>query len=531
MEAKGKAAKWGADADPPLQRPPKPLGSGGSSLGRDERNAVIGVALIVVLYAAVCLWLGWDGPAGTVELVFIDGFAGLFSMLYLATVWLGVSEKPPIGFQVGSHTYLGLQQTVVPAGTAARVASLISQWIPWQLREPLFRLPVLLPIAWAAAAFAGVQHQVRGDIHGQLEPTLIALLAGMIAINGFLAVRGQHTVDFIGALAGVLALIAGTVISLVQIAGGGKGQVHWVAAALVFGLVAILQTGIRGADSPDDGEPASTQPPYDRTPEGALPSAHGSEPPPPGPCPKPPHCPPSRQREVNPLAPAGGLAALVVLVLFLWLVVRRVSWGSTRESQVLHSALLLCAFAWLGFVIAALRTKDPKWFLPALISALLTTAFGFGGSWVEKHLPPTTADCLAFDAQFGELVGDQTEATALRLSKYDQRRAVCWPPLEKLTWRAAEPDCLAFDAQFGELVRNESLAVALRAMEADGRRAVCRSTLGRIKEFPPVTDCVTFLAQLDALVDDEPIKVAAVAIERDPRTRVCHPRLGVLARG
>ena len=114
-------------------------------------------------------------------------------------------------------------------------------WIPWQLREPFFHLPVLLPVVWAAATFASVDHRVAGDIYGPLEPTLIALLAAVIAINGFLAIRGRHTIDFLGALATVLVLIAGTTISLVQIASGSNNEIQWVAAALVFGVVAMCR--------------------------------------------------------------------------------------------------------------------------------------------------------------------------------------------------------------------------------------------------------------------------------------------------
>jgi hypothetical protein len=514
--------KRASDAGPPLLRPPKPLGSGESPLYPAQRNAVIGVSVMVVLYAATCLWLGWDGPAGAVEVGLIFGFAGLFSMLFLTTVWLGASDRTPTGFQVGRAAFLAPRWRRAQRGWAARVARFVSRRIPWQLREPLFRLPVLLPIVWAAATFASVPHQVQGEIHGQLEPTLIALLTAVIAINGFLAVRGQRTIDFLGALTTVLVLIAGAVISLIQIADNGKGQVQWVAAAVVFGLVAIIETGIRGANSPDASQPTPPQP---RPQQQEVPSLRepGVRPPQAG---TGTTLPPLR---VSNLLPAvGAIVALVLLVLLLWLLVRLVSWGTTHEAQIFNSAALLCGLASVGFAITWLTTKEPKWILPTVVGAVLTTALGLGGGWLQKHVEGT--DCLAFDAQFGQLVGDQTQATALKLSKTDQRRPACLPALKGLSWHAAQPECLAFDAQFAELVRNESLAFARRGLEADGRRSACSSTLGRINNAPPVTDCVTFLAQLDELVDDEPIKVAAVAIEHDSRTQVCHPRLGLLAR-
>ncbi len=522
MEATGKRSKRAEDAGRPLQRPPKPLGSGESPLNRAQRNAVIGASGVVMLFAAGCLLLGWDGPVGTVEVGLIFGFAGLFSMLFLTTVWLGASDRTPTGFQVGRAAFLAPRWRRASRSTATKVASFVSRRIPWQLREPLFRLPVLLPIVWAAATFASAPHQVHGEIHGQLEPTLIALLTAVIAINGFLAVRGQRTIDFLGALTTVLVLIAGAVISLIQIANNGKGQVQWVAAALVFGLVAILETGIRGANSPDVSQPTPPQP---RPQQSVVPS-------PPGPAVPPPcagTCTTLAPLGVrNLLLAVGAIVALLLLVLLLWLLVRLVSWGTTTEAQIFHSAALLCGLASIGFAITAFTTKEPKWLLPTLVGAVLSTALSLGGGWLQKHADGT--DCLAFDAQFGQLVGDQPQKTVLKLSESDQRRSACMPALNGLSWQAAQPDCLAFDAQFVELVRNESLAFARRALNADGRRSACSSTLGRVNEAPPVTDCVTFLAQLDQLVDDEPPTVAAVAIEHDPRTQVCHPRLGLLAR-
>jgi hypothetical protein len=410
-------------------------------------------------------------------------------------------------------------------------------WIPWQLKEPFFHLPVLLPVVWAAATFASVDHRVTGDIYGPLEPTLIALLAAVIAINGYLAVRGQHTIDFLGALTTVLVLIAGTMISLVQIAGGTQNHVQWVAAALVFGVVAILQTGIRGADSPDADEPSLTGRSHRRDRASKVPctdTRHETNPPSTESCPKPPHChPPIKQHQINILAAAGALAALVLGTLLLWLVVRLTAWGATREAQVLHSAALFCGLATAGCLLVAISDSEKRqtWFLAAVVGAVLTTVFGLGGSWIQKHLEdPPSADCLAFDTQFAQLVGDQSQTIALRLSNSDRRRRACMPTLKGLNWSTPKPDCLAFDVEFAQLLRGESLAFALRAMRYDGRRAACEPTLGRIEKYPQITDCVAFLAEIDQLVDDEPIQLAAKAVAHDPRTRICHPRLGLLAR-
>ncbi len=510
----------------------------------EQRNAVIGAAVAVTVYAAICLWLGWDHPAYTLALVFFYVFAGVLSLLYLASQWLGHSAKTPTGFRVGGATYLAPRKATerqrapskAPNGLAAKVAQ-FCDWIPWQLKEPFFRLPVLLPAVWGAATFASVEHRVPGDIYGQLAPTLIALIAAVIAINGFLAVRGQRTIDFLGALATVLVLIAGTTISLVQIASESKDQVQWVAAALVFSLVAILQTGICGANSPDNGEPGSSQPPHmhHRASAEVLDKDKSEiEQSPSRPCTKPPHCsPPLQPREINLLAAAGALAVLVLLVSVLWLaplVIR----GAALGAGGLHLASVLFLFGSAACLVAWARLPPEQrepWLRRAIIGAAIATLFGIGGSFVQKHVERAAeADCLAFDTQFAQLAGYQTPTIALRLSKRDQRRRVCMSALKGLNWSTTKPDCLAFDGEFAQLVRDESLAFALRAMQSDGRRTACEPTLGRIEKTPQITDCVAFLAEIDQLVDDEPIRVAATAIEHYPRTSICHPRLGLLAR-
>ncbi len=498
---------------------------------------------MVTLYVAACLRLGWDRPAGTVALVCIYVFAGLASFLYLASQWLGVSARPPTGFRIGRVTYLSPRETKVPSGLAVKVERFCN-WIPWQLREPFFHLPVLLPVVWAAATFASVDHRVAGDIYGPLEPTLIALLAAVIAINGFLAIRGRHTIDFLGALATVLVLIAGTTISLVQIASGSNNEIQWVAAALVFGVVAIVQTGIHGADSPDGGEPdTETQSPQanDPVPE-KVPNTGTVEtnPPPAESCHKQPHCchkqphchSPTPQRQVNLLAAAGALAALVIVVSALWLAPLVIE-GAVLGAGGLHLAALICVLATAGFLLLAIDNSEKRqtWLLATVVGAVLAAVLSLGGSLVQKHWEGAAgADCLAFDTQFAQLVGEQSQTTALQLSKSDQRRRACMPALKHLKWSTTKPDCLAFDVEFEQLVRGESLAFALRAMQYDGRRTACEPSLGRIERYPQITDCVAFLAEIDQLVDDEPIKVATAAIAHDPRTRICHPHLGLLAR-
>ncbi|HYM55470.1 MAG TPA: hypothetical protein VES97_08915, partial [Solirubrobacteraceae bacterium] len=84
----------------------------------------------MMLFAAGCLSLGRDGPAGTVEVGLIFGFAGLFSMLFLTTVWLGASDRTPTGFQVGRAAFLAPSWRRARRSTAAKVASFASRRIP-----------------------------------------------------------------------------------------------------------------------------------------------------------------------------------------------------------------------------------------------------------------------------------------------------------------------------------------------------------------------------------------------------------------
>jgi hypothetical protein len=136
----------------------------------------------------------------------------------------------------------------------------------WWMREPVFRLPVLIPIACSAGVFCVVDHDARtSQFHQQALPLLLGILAAMVAINGFLAIRGQSIVDFVTALAAVGVLLTGVVISLTQVGLGdpadtaeaarraaGLHHVQWVASALVFGLVVLFMSLIRGVNTPGD---------------------------------------------------------------------------------------------------------------------------------------------------------------------------------------------------------------------------------------------------------------------------------------
>jgi hypothetical protein len=122
----------------------------------------------------------------------------------------------------------------------------------WQWREPLFRLPVVVPLVCAAATFVTVDHDADvSDLAKAAEPTIIAIITAVLAINGLLSFRGRAVIDYLGSLLSVIVLLAAEVVTVVQISGNGVHNTHVIAAAMISGLVTVLISAIRGANQPE----------------------------------------------------------------------------------------------------------------------------------------------------------------------------------------------------------------------------------------------------------------------------------------
>jgi hypothetical protein len=226
----------------------------------DEERVALGVVCFLVLaFVVACLGLGWrrEPSAGWVRGA--DALAACLLAYYAALIWLGASSEPPVGFRYGAgRTYLS------PEGS--RALGLIARGLGaqrlWPAREPFFRLPVLVPLACAAAAFVTVDHDAdSAELAKQLEPTLIVLFGAVLAINGFLAVRSQTFIDFVGALVTAAVLVAGEVETLIQVNGSGTHQINWIAAAMVFGFITLLTSTLRGANPPEAQDRKATPTP------------------------------------------------------------------------------------------------------------------------------------------------------------------------------------------------------------------------------------------------------------------------------
>jgi hypothetical protein len=229
--------------------PPGPLGTD-PDWRRHERAYAFVAALLVVAFVEECVRLTWHAPASPAWSTALAAAAAGVFVLYAAAMWLGTSPATPTGFQAGAGTFL--EPRVQGTNKTERALRLVdNRLFPWGLRSAFFRLPLIVPLVAGAVTFAAIPHRVSGDAYGQVLPTLVAVLGFVIALNGFLAARGQRTIDYIGALAAVLALIGGTVVSFGQVADGTQHHVQWACAALVYGLVAILVTLIRGTNAPD----------------------------------------------------------------------------------------------------------------------------------------------------------------------------------------------------------------------------------------------------------------------------------------
>jgi hypothetical protein len=238
--------------------------------------AVVGAIAVVGAFTAVCMVLGWDHDASTAVQVGGLVVAGVALTWYVAVTWLGAGKGASTGLRLGSQVYgdprrrRAHQQEVAEVGwRKVNVAQCLEDFVgnrAWWLREPIFRLPVLIPIACSAGVFCVVDHDVgTSQFHQQALPLLVAILAAMVVINGFLAIRGQPIVDFITAVAALGVLLAGVLTSLTQVGRGdpatmteaarraaGVHHVQWVAATLVFGLVVLFMSLTRGVNTPGD---------------------------------------------------------------------------------------------------------------------------------------------------------------------------------------------------------------------------------------------------------------------------------------
>ena len=233
---------------------------------------VVAIALVGA-FTAACMVLGWDHDASTLVQVAALVVAGAALMWYVAVTWLGAGKGTATGLRLGSQVYGDPRRRRAHQREGVWWQKNVSQFLEnfvggarWWLREPIFRLPVLIPIACSAGVFCVVDHDVgTSQFHQQALPLLVAILAAMVVINGFLAIRGQPIVDFITAVAAVGVLLAGVLISLTQVGRGdpaamteaarraaGVHHVQWVAATLVFGLVVLFMSLTRGVNTPGD---------------------------------------------------------------------------------------------------------------------------------------------------------------------------------------------------------------------------------------------------------------------------------------
>jgi len=178
----------------------------------------------------------------------------MFLGYYFALVWFGASVESASGFQLGGRTYLA---PGADGGIGRTIEDLIDA-IWWPLREPILRLPVLVPMACAAAGFATVDHRAGSvELAKQVEPAILAMILAVLAINGLLS-RGQAVIDYIAAGITIMVLAGAEALALVEVSENGMAEVNWLTAGMVFGFVTMLISGVRGA-TPPDPQPAATR--------------------------------------------------------------------------------------------------------------------------------------------------------------------------------------------------------------------------------------------------------------------------------
>jgi hypothetical protein len=519
------------DQNPPARDgggAPRPLGLERVS-GRLLR--ALSVATILVLaFVAVCSYFGWFEDVAAWGQASVIAVALFAIGLYVVVTWLGGEAASLRGFRFGGEIYFGERWR-----SEANARSRRRTWIPVWAREPIIRLPVLVPIVCAAATFCTVHPSAGSRFSGQTfqraaVTTLLVELVGLGALNAYLRAQRERTIDFLTAIVAVAALVGGMSVSLSGLAGPGtRHGVQLVSTAMIFGLVALVMSALRGADGLR-GRTRSSATGAERTSRTSSSTRQGyltassflppRSPPPDRPRRQPPpNQAVTRDERAPSLAPptallwAVGAVVIVAGVLtLLAALLMVVSWTSSLRLHLweLGAVGFLTLSAGSGVALA----KDPhgpkkgRYMVGLIGPALLSAICATGVTDAQNRLTPSMPECIALYSELADLVHQESPTIARAAAAHDPRYAACGRPLAKIE----------------------------KAATSNGGQAPTPGPVSKPNPYPtpnPPTrsrpECVAFYVQLDDLVDDEPLWIARKAMSKDWRSDACEAPVADLA--
>ncbi|MGA8365213.1 MAG: hypothetical protein WB709_11935 [Solirubrobacteraceae bacterium] len=471
---------------------------------------------LVLTFVVVCGYLGWNEDVTAPVKAAVIVVAALTFALYIAVIWAG-GPNAARGFRFGGEIYFAKDLRSSEADSSRR--SVIPKW----LREPILRLPVLVPIVCAAAAFAALDERVAPRSSEQAfqqasELTLLVELVGIVAVNAYFRVRGARVIDLASAIVTTAVLGGGIGVSLSALAGrGAEHGVQLVSASIVFGFVVLVMSALHGADASERSgpgrhervrSPPKTGPPRRRIrPRPALRTGVTTSP-----------------RVFDFAGPTRSLlwVAAAILAFFLLLALvpavlsltksatsLRVSvWGSVGAVSLASSA----AFA----VALAKAPPGPKaWrrLAGVIASGLITAVCGIAVADAQNRIDPPSPDCIAVYNELAALVHQESATLIAHAVMKDPRYGACGSPLRQI-----EQSALYKQGQTPTLPPSPSPYPP--SPQPPGPNPT---------PSPPPLECVAYDAELDDLADDESVSIAEKAMAKDWRSPACDAPLAALA--